>query len=226
MQLPLIEIRDNRQKEWFWIDNEFLDRYSRLVGPVATLVYISLSRHTDQGTQSCFPSMQTIAEEMGIKSRKTVAKGIKVLEDFSIISTQKNFGAGGVRQNNTYILTNRRVWKDAIQKEEKKSEPVAESPQEELPKIKDDPIKGKTWLNVEAWSKWEVYRKEIKKKLTTSSVRQQIAFLEKNQADHIEIINTSIMNGWTGLFPLKKNRSSVEVKKVESPQGKYAHLSS
>jgi len=68
------------------------------------------------------------------------------------------------------------------------------------------PLPG--WLDKEAWSEWEQYRKEIKKKLTPLTIKQQIRFLEKNKNDHIEIINTSISNGWTGLFPIKKQYKS------------------
>lgn len=62
------------------------------------------------------------------------------------------------------------------------------------------------WLNKKAWETWEKYRKEIKKKLTPTTVRQQLRFLEENKSDHTEIIRKSITNGWTGLFPLKEGQ--------------------
>ena len=56
-----MEIRDNRQKEWFWLDNEYLNGYARHLGTVATAVYISLCRHSDNKTQTCFPSTELIS---------------------------------------------------------------------------------------------------------------------------------------------------------------------
>lgn len=231
MQLQLIEIRDQRQKEWFWIDNEFIDTFAKKVGPVATLVYVALSRHADQGTQTAFPSMQTIGDEVGIKSRNTIAKGIKSLERHGIIATKEAIDpSNGKRLNNTYTLLSRKFWKgaSAFSKKPKHEETPKKVEAPVTPPLTDnlkDPLYGKTWLNVEAWARWVVYRKEIKKTLTTSTIKSQIKLLEQHQSDHVEMIDRSIQNGWTGLFPLRKDYKKPEVKKVEAKKGKYAHLS-
>lgn len=81
------------------------------------------------------------------------------------------------------------------------------------------------WLNKEIWEEWETYRREIKKALKDSTRKQQISFLEEHKADHVEIITTSIRNGWTGLFPLKKAGagSGRKASNVITPkEGKYA----
>lgn len=227
MQLQLVEIRDQRQKEWFWIDNEFVDEYAKKVGPVATLVYLSLSRHADQGTQTAFPSMQTIAEEVGIKSRNTIAKGIKKLQQYGIIDTKEAIDpSNGKRLNNVYTLLSRKFWKKDAQPETPKKI-VVKAKQEKL--IPDnDPEMAEIashypWLNKEAWDEWVTYRKEIRKKLTASTVKRQLKELEQHKEDHVEMIANSIRNGWTGIFPIKKTaqRSSQPVAK----EGKYSHLS-
>lgn len=56
------------------------------------------------------------------------------------------------------------------------------------------------WIDISSWLEWELHRKEIKKKLTASAVKKQIAFLEKHKDNHVQIIEQSIRNGWTGLF--------------------------
>lgn len=61
------------------------------------------------------------------------------------------------------------------------------------------------WLNRKAWAAWEQHRKEIKRKLTPTSVRLQFKLLEENKETHAQIIKNSITNGWTGLFPLKED---------------------
>lgn len=107
-----MEIRDNRQKEWFWLDNEYLNGYARFLGPVGTAVYISLCRHADNKTQTCFPSMELIAEENGIGSRNTVSKAISSLEEWNIIKIEKNYNKKTKqRENNVYTLLAKSEWK-------------------------------------------------------------------------------------------------------------------
>lgn len=107
-----MEIRDNRQKEWFWLDNEYLNGYARFLGPVGTAVYISLCRHADNKTQTCFPSMELIAEENGIGSRNTVSKAINALEEWNIIKIEKNYNKKTKqRENNVYTLLAKSEWK-------------------------------------------------------------------------------------------------------------------
>lgn len=60
------------------------------------------------------------------------------------------------------------------------------------------------WLDTKIWDDWVIFRQETKP-LTPTAVKQQIKFLSKNQADHVEIIKTSIRASWQGLFPIKHN---------------------
>lgn len=92
------------------------------------------------------------------------------------------------------------------------SEYLKKHPQKERRRIKIEPDKKEViasidlpdWLDKKTWADWEKYRKEKKQKLTPTSIKRQLAFLEARKTDHIAIINTSITNGWTGLFELKK----------------------
>lgn len=59
------------------------------------------------------------------------------------------------------------------------------------------------WINKEVWKNWEGYRKEKKQKLTPRSITLQLKYLEQHKDTHVAIIEQSIQNGWTGLFPLK-----------------------
>jgi hypothetical protein len=59
-----------------------------------------------------------------------------------------------------------------------------------------------------AWLQWLDYRKEIKKKITKSTARLQLKFLQGRAGPEIAaILNQSIHNGWTGLFELKTQRN-------------------
>ena len=56
-----------------------------------------------------------------------------------------------------------------------------------------------------AWESWCTYRRERHKPLTPSTIKRQIAKLERMGHDQaIEAIEISISNGWTGLFEPKE----------------------
>jgi hypothetical protein len=105
------QIRDNRQKEWFWLDNEYLNGYAKFLGTSCTVVYLSLCRHSDNNTQSCFPSMELIAEENGIH-KSTVLRAIKTLEEWGIINVIRRKKEDGKQENNIYYLTKKSCWKE------------------------------------------------------------------------------------------------------------------
>lgn len=75
-------------------------------------------------------------------------------------------------------------------------------------------------IHESSWLEWIEYRKEIKKKMTPRTQAMQIKLLSKySKSDQEQIINTSIQNGWTGLFDLKAQNA------VTKPEpSKYAHL--
>lgn len=57
----------------------------------------------------------------------------------------------------------------------------------------------------EKWEEWEIFRKEKKKALTPSTVKKQINFLTIHKDNACDIIDQSILRGWTGLFELSEN---------------------
>jgi len=105
-----LKIRDNRKKEWFWLDNEYLNGYARYLGTSCTVVYLSLCRHANNETQSCFPSMELIGKENGIH-RSTVIRAIKKLEEWKIIYVERGKNESGKQENNIYYLTEKDCWK-------------------------------------------------------------------------------------------------------------------
>jgi len=106
-----IKIRDNREKEWFWLDNEYLNGYAKYLGTSCTVVYLSLCRHAKNETQSCFPSIESIAEENGIH-KSTVIKAIKKLEEWNIIYVERcKNKITGRQEKNIYYLRNKNCWK-------------------------------------------------------------------------------------------------------------------
>lgn len=63
-------------------------------------------------------------------------------------------------------------------------------------------------VNYDAFKEWTNYRKEIKKSLSRSTAKKQLMFLAKYTAEQQrEIVDTSIMNGYQGLFEPKANKA-------------------
>ena len=79
-----------------------------------------------------------------------------------------------------------------------------------------------SWVDVSLWNDWIKYRKQakIKNPEYTEMGRQKLfAQFEPYKEHFAEIINTSIANGWQGLFPPKFSKPSTVIK---APTGKYA----
>lgn len=106
-----IEIRDKREKNWFYMDNEYLNGYAKLLGGNCTLTYISLCRHSNETTQQCFPSMKKIAEENGI-SEKSVERATKTLQEWGIVHIYKSKKKDGTQANNIYTLLSKKNWRE------------------------------------------------------------------------------------------------------------------
>jgi len=103
-----------------------------------------------------------------------------------------------VKENHDAVMINH----DLVMLEEKRRE------EKRLEEKREDTCAGEdefpSWLNVDLWQRWVLYRKEIKKTLKPSTIKLQLKLLESNQYDQDAIINQSIQNGWTGLFEIKK----------------------
>lgn len=56
-----------------------------------------------------------------------------------------------------------------------------------------------------AWHEWIKYKSEIRNKVTESTAKKQLQFLEIHKENAVNIINQSIQSGWKGLFELNNN---------------------
>lgn len=104
-------IRDFRNKNFFMVDNEYLNGYAKLLNPNATVTYLSLCRHARAETQECFPGIKLIAKENNI-SERSVMRSIKLLEEWRIIKVERNKGVDGKQMNNDYVLLDKSQWKN------------------------------------------------------------------------------------------------------------------
>lgn len=94
--------------------------------------------------------------------------------------------------------------------------------------IKDKAILP-NWLPSEAWTEWLQYKKERRKPMTPMTQKKQWRELERYMADgHLpaDVINQSITQGWTGLFPLKKEHVNGNSKQTPQQQVADAYAKS
>jgi hypothetical protein len=70
--LPPAEVRDHRERDWFWANNDVIDRYGFVIGADGIAVYMALARYADRNGQ-CWPSYARMAERLAL-SRPTVIK--------------------------------------------------------------------------------------------------------------------------------------------------------
>jgi hypothetical protein len=99
-----MEVRDIRY-DYHRIDNIFIDKWARLCGVYAGMVYLSLCRHANYESQSCFPSGRLISDELNI-SLTMVKRGIAILEYYGLIKVDRTSGV-----KNIYWLIKSEKWK-------------------------------------------------------------------------------------------------------------------
>ena len=100
------KLRDNRDRGWYWINNEVIDNY-RLT-PYEMMVYNILCRHADDKGHS-FPGISRMME-LGSMSKPQVIRSIKRLEELGLLSVKRDEKPleGETRQRgvNHYYLQN------------------------------------------------------------------------------------------------------------------------
>ncbi len=101
-------IIDKRQKEKFMLDDAYLNGQAKLCGWQGTIVYMSLCRHANK-EQEAFPSIKLMAEQHSV-DRKTILKGIGILEERNLIQVGKTRTKSGQWLNNTYTLIDKSEW--------------------------------------------------------------------------------------------------------------------
>lgn len=104
------KVRDFRNKNFFLMDDAYLNGYAKFLDPSTTVVYLSLCRHVDK-EQSAFPSETLIAEEHNIDKR-TVIRKIKKLKEWNLIRVERTRNKEGKWLRNTYFLLDKSEWKN------------------------------------------------------------------------------------------------------------------
>lgn len=73
---------------------------------------------------------------------------------------------------------------------------------QDIPPLTPPSVEG---LDQDAWDRWTHYRKQIRKPLKEASLHAAQKKLASHGEEQAAVVEQSIANGWTGLFPLKTN---------------------
>ena len=107
-----IPVRDRRNKNWHWklnrLHDEFLYEqtvitFAAVIGPAACTTYDYLCRRADEETQTCFPSVPTVAFITG-QSEVTVTDTLSLLSWYGIVQRVQRQADEGDPTSNLYIL--------------------------------------------------------------------------------------------------------------------------
>lgn len=102
-------VRPSKKNTRLFIDNEYFEKgYARMFPRSVLAVYCVLAKYANYKTQTCFPSIDTIMEESGIKRRNTVINALRILETHDIIRVKHSKGW----YSNQYVLLDAGCWKE------------------------------------------------------------------------------------------------------------------
>jgi len=197
--------------------------------PADAKVYLVLCAHVRSKAWEANPSIARIAELTGMSSR-SVFRAVNRLEETGLLIVTSGGGRG---HTSTYRLTGnsdknyvtvtpaQTVTTGAINGDNPRQETVTAGARH-----KDKNFRKNKKNNIstifppsldtenfrEAWNRWEAYRREIHKPLTTTTVTAQLKKLSALGPDAAAAcIDQSIGHGWRGLFPEEaQNRGSME----------------
>jgi hypothetical protein len=97
------EIRDRRDKHWFWIDDAVIDAHATALGSFGLALYMVLARHADRHGQ-CYPSLRRLQELMGDASRNTIKKYLALLVSRGLIAWTPRLDEDGNPSSHLYTL--------------------------------------------------------------------------------------------------------------------------
>jgi biotin operon repressor len=82
------QIRSLSRRGWFWINREILTGFGKRLKSSGIAVYNVLASYANQGTQTCFPAQQTIADQIGLH-RVTVNRKISQLSQLGLLKIER-----------------------------------------------------------------------------------------------------------------------------------------
>lgn len=198
-------------KVWSWRDSI---RQSNIHSTTKLVLY-NLSIYMNEAGDGCFPSTKTQSNDTGL-SERTICTHLQKACDSGFITKSVHGYSGQGWARNEYIASYPKgtepntkalnLMTKGTEPNDKKALKEVQSNSPSLNTPKNTPISIPSFIDNNIWNDWVEYRNEIKKPLKPSIVKAQVKkFVQWHDEgyDVNEIINTTISNGWTGLFEPK-----------------------
>ena len=177
-------------------------RYDKRITPSAKLLYAEITSLTNMNGE-CFSTNEYFANLYGV-SKVSISKWVKNLIDCGYIKSEITYKEGSKEIDKRYLS----LVKDPIKEKFKDNNTTIVEYNNNLT---DSNIK-------EAIGKWVAYKRERKQKYTPTGLKQCIEKLKKLSNDNpviaMQIVNESISNNWSGLFPLKKTSPQTKSERI------------
>ena len=192
----------------------------------------SIAKRASYKDQSCFPSLATMEKDTGM-SRNTVITACKWLKENGLIQVIQRQNEKGGNTSNYYVIETDLIKIIGKLKSETLVQNLNPPSSEfEPPLVQNLNTNHKPTLTTSTINKkekkfnaeiyvldlqidldvknkiidWLEIRKAKKTPTTEKSISLALALLNKNsKQNQIKILETSILNGWVGIFPLKEN---------------------
>jgi GntR family transcriptional regulator len=95
--------RTRRPGQWCWLDTAVIATYGPRIGAHALAVYLVLASHANGRTQTCYPSIKTIARLTHL-GRSTVKNALRTLKGEGLIQSTPQHDPQGDPTSNLYTL--------------------------------------------------------------------------------------------------------------------------
>ena len=192
----------------------------------------SIAKRASYKDQSCFPSLATMEKDTGM-SRNTVITACKWLKENGLIQVIQRQNEKGGNTSNYYVIETDLIKIIGKLKSETPVQNLNPPSSEFEPPLvqnlntnhkptlttstinkKEKKFNAETYIldlqiDLDVKNKiidWLEIRKAKKTPTTEKSISLALALLNKNsKQNQIKILETSILNGWVGIFPLKEN---------------------
>ncbi len=214
LKMQLLSLKNQGVLEYQKVENTFEEEIALEIDEDIDNVKVTISYLMQNGLLEEIEDNQFILSE-ALKCIDSETKGASRVRKFREIKKQNDVKALQCNINvtncNKSVTTDIDIEKDIeldIEKEKKKNskEKISDEEKNQVKKLIEDNYSHNSEL-FEAFNEFYKMRDKIKKDSNTAYItRKLINFLKSyNDNEKLEIINQSIINGWKGLFPLKKN---------------------
>jgi phage replication O-like protein O len=225
MELP----GDTPEKDYFKVKNDWFDALIKFKLPgvqMQCVLFIIRRTYGWQRKESDIPTGE-FAETLGVRPQH-ICRALNELKKRKIVTITKN----GNKRYSTYsfnkyfntwlpkmVITingNKLLPKMVTTVTKNGFTPIKDNIKDtRKTKAKPEQTVLPVWLDINVWKEFKKYRQNGKGKFTAYAQELAIKKLARFKADGDdpnEVINNSIENGWSGLFPLKRNHEKEETR--------------